>query len=233
MKRHLINRDQKAKRWVRSEVLLNVIKHKPPVIFITDEKLFWVDRVSNSRHDRYISSLKAEEVPDNIRYTFKTKHPAALMVFCLVASDGNKMPPVFIDQGLKITADIYINILKNHVKLWIEATYPANTKYIYQNDGAPAHTAKKTEEWMEKNFVAFWGKEMWPPSSPDLNPLDYSIWAKVEEDACSKPHSSVTSLKASVETAWSNLSKGYIKKTCHAFRGRLEAVVVKEGLHIE
>ena len=24
-------------------------------------------------------------------------------------------------------------------------------------------------------MVDFWDKSMWPPSSPDLNPLDYSI----------------------------------------------------------
>ena len=57
--------------------------------------------------------------------------------------------------------------------------YPEGN-YVFQQDGAPAHTSKRTEEF---NLVAVWTKEMWPPQSPDLNPLDYSIWANVEKDA--------------------------------------------------
>ena len=33
-----------------------------------------------------------------------------------------------------------------------------------------------TQEWCRMNFPSFIDKDHWPPNSPDLNPLDYSIW---------------------------------------------------------
>ena len=44
-------------------------------------------------------------------------------------------------------------------------------------------------------------KTQWPPSSPDLNPTDYSVWATLEAEACKTPKSSVAHLKASIKTA--------------------------------
>jgi len=45
--------------------------------------------------------------------------------------------------------------------------------FIFQQDGAPAHTAKLAQNWIAINCSDFIGKE--PPNSPDLNLLDYHI----------------------------------------------------------
>ena len=34
-------------------------------------------------------------------------------------------------------------------------------------DGAPAHTAKATQEWCMNNFPRLWKKGEWPANSPD------------------------------------------------------------------
>ena len=65
------------------------------------------------------------------------------------------------------------------MKPWLEAMYPAG-KYQFQQDSAPAHGAKTTQAWMKNNFSAIWEKEIWPPSSPGLNPLDYGIWGYLD-----------------------------------------------------
>ena len=46
----------------------------------------------------------------------------------------------------------------------------------FEEDGAKAHTHASTQEWCRMNFPSFIDKDHWPPNSPDLNPLDYSIW---------------------------------------------------------
>ena len=78
--------------------------------------MFTVDSVSNRRNDRFISPGIFSEAPPAVKYKYTTKHPASVMVFGLVASDGKKMPPVFIKEGQKINADVYIGILSDHVK---------------------------------------------------------------------------------------------------------------------
>ena len=51
-------------------------------------------------------------------------------------------------------------------------------------DGATAHTAKMVQAWCKDNFKSLWSKELWPPSSPDLNLMDFGIWSILERKAC-------------------------------------------------
>ena len=41
----------------------------------------------------------------------------------------------------------------------------------------------------------------WPPFSPDLNPIDYSIWYILEAMSCAKPHKTLEALKQSLIAA--------------------------------
>lgn len=227
--KQLVTEDSKEKREARAKLLLNDVKHSSGrVTIFSDEKLFCVDRVLNRRNSRYISSEKVEDVPEHVKHVYKTKHPAKVMVLGVVASHGKKCPIIFIPQNDKVNSDVYINLLTKNVLPWLRKTYPDNN-YVWQQDGAPCHTSRKTQKFLQDNMAEFWGKDMWPPNSPDLNPLDYSIWASIEKEACKKPHSSVSSLKASIRQAWGKMDPEYIRKTCKSFRPRLEAVLAKNG----
>jgi len=230
---HLITEDSRKKRLCRAKLLLNDVKHSSGrVILFSDEKLFCVDRVLNRRNNRYISVKPAEDVPDHVKHVSKTKNPAKVMVLGVVASNGKKCPPVFIPQKERINADAYIKMLTTNVLPWIRETFP-DGNYVWQQDGAPCHTAKKTQAFLQDQMTNFWGKDMWPPNSPDLNPLDYSIWAYMEQEVCKKPHSSVESLKASITRCWGKMDEAYVSKTCQRFRRRLENVVANNGGLIE
>jgi transposase len=229
VKKHLVTQVSKEKWLEKSQNLLNIIRKKMPAILFSDKKVFDVDSVSNSRLDRYVSLDKTEEVPDNVKYKFETKHPASTMMFGLISSDGKKMPPVFFPPGTKE----YIQVLQSHVLPWIRKNYGLEGDYVLQQDGAPCTTSKRTQAWLKDQGVKFWPKEIWPPNSPDLNPLDYSVWAVVARKACQKPHSNIASLQASIRSAWRAMSPSYIRLTCSRFRPQLEAVVANDGGHIE
>src|ERR1043165_5573696 len=47
--------------------------------------------------------------------------------------------------------------------------------YVFQQDGAPAHRSRHTVAYLKANVPEFIEPENWPPNSPDLNPVDYSI----------------------------------------------------------
>jgi len=70
------------------------------------------------------------------------------------------------------------------------AVKPLNTtvfngqKWVFQQESAPAHKAKTTPEWLWQNVLAFISTEDWPSGSPDLNPLDYKLWALLRDMAC-------------------------------------------------
>jgi hypothetical protein len=45
-------------------------------------------------------------------------------------------------------------------------------EWVFQKDSAPAHKVKITQEWLQRNLLAFNSAENWPSVSPDLNLLD-------------------------------------------------------------
>ncbi|RVE44531.1 hypothetical protein evm_010816 [Chilo suppressalis] len=51
-----------------------------------------------------------------------------------------------------------------------------NRHWVFQQDSAPAHRAKSTQDWLSAREIDFIRHEDWPSSSPDLSPLDYKIW---------------------------------------------------------
>uniref|UniRef100_A0A914CWG6 Transposase n=1 Tax=Acrobeloides nanus TaxID=290746 RepID=A0A914CWG6_9BILA len=69
----------------------------------------------------------------------------------------------------------------------------------------------------------------WPPNSPDLNPLYYSVWSILEEKACQKPHPNVESLKK----AWKEIALETLVKIVDNFPKRLKACIDARGGHFE
>src|SRR6218665_2743014 len=49
--------------------------------------------------------------------------------------------------------------------------------FVFQQDGALAHRARGTIAFLERKAPDFISPTLWPPNSPDLNPVDYSIWS--------------------------------------------------------
>ena len=92
-----------------------------------------------------------------------------------VASNGKSSPPIYIKEKEKVNTEVHISLLKKHVVSWLKRTFP-DENYVLQQGGFPSHGAKKKKQFLKKNMANFWLKDFWPSSSPDLNPLDYSIW---------------------------------------------------------
>ena len=92
-KRFLLTEKMRTARLARCKKILYELKKKKPALLFTDEKYFTVDPVSNSRQDRYLSNLRAQDTPDNIRFVTQTRHKLQIMMFGLVSSDGKKMYP--------------------------------------------------------------------------------------------------------------------------------------------
>jgi hypothetical protein len=64
---------------------------------------------------------------------------------------------------------------------------------------------------------------MWPPSSPDINPLDFSFWNTLASKICEKPTKNRKDLIERIEKNWFNLlEKSYVIKTCASAWKRMQ-----------
>jgi inhibitor of nuclear factor kappa-B kinase subunit alpha len=110
-----------------------------------------------------------------------------------------------------------------------------DNNFIFQQDGAPAHTARQAQEWLTQNCSDFLRKDEWPPNSPDLNPLDFYVWGAMlhqYEQYNPKP-TSKDQLKVVLREIWNNLPVQSIKKAVLSFRKRLQLCIEAGGGHIE
>lgn len=233
IERPLLTIAMKHKRLDRCQALLNDLKSRPAGIVnvFEDEKTFTVDPSWNRRNDRVIRLGNDHDI-DDVRTITRTKHPASLMLLGVVASNGKVCPPVFFPAGYRLNAAGYQEALRKTVLPWLKKEFPRGN-FCYYQDGAPCHTAKATQKFLEDKHVQYTAKEKWPPSSPDVNPLDFSIWARVEGEACRTRHANVKALEHSVAKAWKKLPEEFVANACAAFRKRLEAVVRAEGDYFE
>jgi hypothetical protein len=161
------------------------------------QKLFVADALVNRRNSRYLTDLPVTVVGESVRISPFSKAPAKVMVLGIVASDGKKCPIIFVPDGEKVTADSYQALLRRHVIPWLSATYPEGN-YVFQQDGSPAHTANSTQQFIESNMAANWSKTVWPPYSPNLNPLDYGIWGVMQIKVNATSHENKSALARTI-----------------------------------
>ncbi|QQP50600.1 Uncharacterized protein FKW44_011649, partial [Caligus rogercresseyi] len=71
----------------------------------------------------------------------------------------------------------------------------------------------------------FWPANMWPSSSPDLNPLDFSVWSVLKGTTNETSHPNLKALQQAIREAWDDISEEYIRNSCASDRHRVEAVI--------
>lgn len=220
---------QRLGRREKGTIILNKLKGEAAgkIIAYSDEKEFHVNKHINSRNQRTIAKSPAAVSPAN-RFIGKSKFPSKAMLFAFVGSDGTAFPLVWINGTLNSAG--YKQIIAHKVFPILDRTYGMGN-YIFMQDGAAPHTANCVLSYLERwlGSKGFWSKGVWPANSPNLNPLDFSIWEYVASRACKNAHNSVDSLKAAVEAEWNTLPRDYVRKVCSSFRRRVEAMVKADG----
>ena len=84
---------------------------------------------------------------------------------------------------------------------------------------------------MSENLHDHITPNMWPPSSPDLNSLDYYVWGVVERETNKHPHNTLDSLKAAIIRIMTHMDEDHLIQECYV-SGR-ETVIATEGNFID
>ena len=112
--------------------------------------------------------------------------------------------------------------------------------WVFVQDSAPSHRSNLIQDFLEKTLKHRFIKYVeWPPSSPDVNPLDYFFWDLVKTkvyrgragESFSSEGESKTKVKAVSKDCAIDLKP--LRKAIKQFVPRLQAVEEKKGCRIK
>ena len=202
-------------------------------IFFTDEKVFTVTPSVNLQNDRVYApcgTKKRDIAADRLFRTLPTFRKSVMVSVAVSKLGCTEL--IFVEPGVKVEIAYYRDILLLHQILQSDI-WQAMCPCVFQQDSAPAHRARATVEYLRQATPEFISPDLWPPNSPDLNPVDYKIWGCVQERVYQKPIRDVDQLKQRLVKVWSHVQQTVIDAAIGEWRKRLRACVRAKGHHFE
>ncbi|KYN33128.1 hypothetical protein ALC56_12605 [Trachymyrmex septentrionalis] len=207
---------------------------------------------------QYLEIGNVDDLPERglSRATTTKENKAILRLFLFIGNlNAEKMCTIYQKYLLKSAEKLYGFDRRN--------ANPIENVWSYMKmklKGKPVYTVKQlsfqikkiwrslpkeyVENLVERNQRLIRGKRLlklydfitpnlWPPSSPDLNLLDYYVWGVVEWETNKHPHNTISSLKDAITTTMINMNKEHLIRGCSRFRSRIESVIAANGDFIE
>ena len=163
---------------------------------LTDwHKIIWSDEskfnLFGSDGRIYVRRRVGEEyLPQCVQQTVKFGG-GSVMVWGCISCDG--IGPIVTVTG-RMNAKDYIDLLSSTLLPYMQSMGP---EYIFMDDNAPCHRARSVKTWMASHNLNF--MELWPPQSPDLNPIEH-VWNILEKKLVEKKN--LKELEEKIKEEW-------------------------------
>ena len=213
----LLTNQQKKKRVIFSKKYLNWDLEKWKTVLWSDEATF---TVTGNRGGKV--RLRRGADPFHPKYTEGTvKHPDSVMVWGAFGYHGaGKL--VVLPKNLTVNKDRYLELLADH----LEDCFTVCQSEIFQQDSAPAHTAKLIHEWFEWVGVDY--IRDWPGNSPDLNPIE-NLWGLIKRRLRGRDTSTVPKLVKEIQDIWEHFEPSLLQNLALSVPLRLKSCVKRKG----
>ena len=104
--------------------------------------------------------------------------------------------------------------------------------WTFQQDGAAPHIHQLTQQCYQDHFTSFIDKDLWPSNSPDLNPLDYSIWNELAEAIDWNKVASKRTLIDELKKALNKVRAKVVFESCNSWTTHLSKVSNHSGNYL-
>ena len=134
-----------------------------------------------------------------------------------------------LPQGATMNHQLYLEVLENNLLPFIEKTkqkFPGKS-VIFMQDGARYHWHKDVKEWFLNHDIE---TMIWPPQSPDLNPIEH-IWGNMKKELSMKnPYvTSYVEMTFILSNLWFDLKQVYLNKLIESMPRRVHDVMINHG----
>lgn len=200
-------------------------------------KVIWSDeayiQLSDKRGRIFVTRRADEVFLDECLVPTFTQSPIRVMVWACIM-EGRKGPLVVLEYpggrgGGMNTARYMAQVLEGALKDFYHEMKQEKGQVVFQQDGAPCHRSKRTQNWFTKNKIPILYH---PANSPDLNPIE-PVWHELKKCLRGLPHlpSTLEQLIASVHMVWEEIPIRDVDKHVTCMSDRVTAIFVAKGGH--
>ena len=153
---HLLTPALKEIRQTRTERLLqwHAESGRGNILF-ADDKIFTIEEQYNRQNDK-IYAQTTREAKEKVPRVQRGHYPSG---HGLVGVSHQRVTHLFCEKGVKTGARVYqVDVLHGFMKP-LNTTLFSGQKWVFQQDSAPAHKAKTTQEWLRRHVPAYIGSE--------------------------------------------------------------------------
>ena len=127
----------------------------------------------------------------------------------------------------KVDSDAYLGVVTDYVRQSRDFWGMDVATFIFQQDNARVHTARKVMEFFEEENITVLP---WPANSPDLNLIEH-VWAYMKRKLDSDPErpEKLEDLWERVQKIWTDLPDDFLQKLYESMPKRLEEVIRHKG----
>lgn len=215
--------------WFQGELEEN--RRFPKEIMFSDEATFSSNGTVSSQNCRWW----ADENPNFIiecrdQYSFKTN------VWCGIFY-GRLIGPYFFHENLN--SQRYLNFLMTEITDLIDDMVLEERSVLwFQQDGASIHSTLAVRSYLNQLFGDKWigrySAYPWPARSPDLTPLDFSLWGYLKEKVYRKrPFRNIEHLENTIRDVCLEIPATYFVNITREFSRRIIKCIAREGRHTE
>ncbi|PNF39214.1 hypothetical protein B7P43_G18135 [Cryptotermes secundus] len=126
---------------------------------------------------------------------------------------------------------VYLNMLQEFLILQLDED-DQEGRIHFQQDGAPPHYLGEVREYLNASFPGRWigsaAPIAWPPSSPDLTPLDLFLWVFIP----SLP-ADVVELRTRITASVAEVTPEMLRSVWQETDYRWDVCRITNGSHIE
>ena len=187
----------------------------------------------------YMEKEKKSDVSDENLFEHTNKMSRKVMVSAAISWYHTTKPFFVNENGIKVNTGNYCKHLKKQLFPAIKKLVKCDD-WIFLQDSAPSHRSNLVQDFLEKTLKRGFVKCVeWPPSSPDVNPLDSLFWDLVKAKVCQsrdgEQFSSEEELKTKIKAVWKDCGTDLkpLRKAIKQFVPRLQAVEETQGYCIK
>ncbi|KAL0173563.1 hypothetical protein M9458_029531, partial [Cirrhinus mrigala] len=124
----------------------------------------------------------------------------------------------------KVNAAVYQDVLEHFMLPAADQLY-GDADFIFQQDLAPAHSAKATSTWFKDHGIPVLN---WPANLPELNPIE-NLWGIVKRKMRHARPNNAEELKATIRATWALITPEQCHRLIDSMPCRIAAVIQAKG----